>query len=130
MRQTILDIIQALSKGTYTVSEELPWSSSGVPLYVKNIKKIYVDQPQTTTEELLALLSGCSILNEITTVRVYFTNDAKQLPNNYDTLVTAIKAGKDDPSITGFSKRECDVSTSFEADAMVTEFEFRFTKLL
>lgn len=130
MRQTILDILKALSLGTFSVTEELPWSSSGVPLYVKNFKKIYVDQPQTVTEELIPLLSGCSILNEITTVRVYFTTDAKQLPNNYDTLAAAIKASKDNTSITGFSKRECDVSTSFEADSMVTEFEFRFTKII
>ena len=130
MRQTILDIIRATSLGTFSVTDELPWLSSGVPLYVKNFKKIYVDQPQITTEERIATLNGCSINDETTSVRVYFTTDAKQLPNNYDSLVSTIRAGKDDSTITGYTRRECDVTTSFENDAMVTQFEFRFTKII
>lgn len=130
MRQTILDILKALSLGTFSVSDELPWSSSGVPLYVKNFKKIYVDQPQIITEEVIATLDGISINNEITTVRVYFTTDAKLLPNNYDTLVSAIRTEKDNSDFAGYTKRECDITTSFEADAMVTQFEFRFTKII
>jgi hypothetical protein len=36
---------------------------------------------------------------------------------------------KDTTEIAGVVSRECDISTSFLADAMLTEFEFRFTEM-
>lgn len=129
MRQELVDFISGLTLGTFTVSSELPWSNSGVPLYLKNFKKFYVDVPQITTEQNIVSLSGCVILNEITTVRVFLVTDAKQLPNNYETVVSSVRTAKDASTITGYHRRECDVTTSYDNDALVTEFEFRFTKL-
>ncbi len=129
MRQAIYDYIDDLSKGTFTLTNELPWDSSGTPLYLKNIKRIYVNVDQVTEELVYATLGGCSINNEISTVNVYFACDAKQLPANYETLVSAIRLAKNSTDITGVSRRECDVTTSFEADMLVTEFEFRFTNI-
>jgi len=130
MRQAIWDHIDALSKGTFTLTNELPWDSSGSPLYLKNVKRIYVNTDQITEELVYATLNGVCINNEITRVFVYFACDAKQLPANYETIVSGIRGAKSTTDISGVSRRECDVTTSFEADMLVTEFEFRFINII
>ena len=129
MRQAIYDHIGSLSLGSFNLSSELPWSSSGTALYLKNLKRIYVDVDQITEDLSIAALDGLIINDEITTVRVFFACDAKQLPSNYETIVSGIRTAKSTASIEGVSRRECDVSTSFEEDIVVTEFEFRFIKI-
>ena len=129
MRQAIYDHIDSLTLGSFNLSTELPWTSSGTALYLKNLKRIYVDVDQITEELSIAALNGLIINDETTTVRVFFACDAKQLPSNYETIVSGIRTGKSTASITGVSRRECDVSTSFEEDIVVTEFEFRFIKI-
>ena len=129
MRQAIYDHIGSLSLGSFNLSSELPWSSSGTALYLKNLKRIYVDVDQITEDLSIAALDGLIINDEITIVRVFFACDAKQLPSNYETIVSGIRTAKSTASIEGVSRRECDVSTSFEEDIVVTEFEFRFIKI-
>jgi hypothetical protein len=130
MRQAIWDHIDGISKGTFTLTNELPWDSSGSPLYLKNVKRIYVNVDQVTEELVYATLNGVCINNEITTVSAYFACDAKQLPSNYETLVSGIRSAKNTTDISGVSRRECDVTTTFESDMLVTEFEFRFINVI
>jgi|LauGreDrversion4_2_1035121.scaffolds.fasta_scaffold724946_2 hypothetical protein len=133
MRTAIYDAIKALGSttlGTFSVSSELPYDASGTPLYLKNFKKIYVDVDQVGQEATVATLDGSSWVDETTTVRAYFVTDAKLLPSNYETLVDAVKETRLTTDITAVTKRRCQVSTRFEADALVTEFEFSFTKQL
>ena len=129
MRQAIYDHIDGLTLGSFNLSSELPWSTGGTALYLKNLKRIYVDVDQITEDLSIAALNGLIINNETTTVRVFFACDAKQLPSNYETVVSGIRTAKNSTDITGVSRRECDVSTSFEEDIVVTEFEFRFIKI-
>lgn len=133
MRQAVYDAIQALSSstmGTFSLSSELPYDSSGTPLYLKNFKKIYVDVDQISQDATVATLDGSSWVNETTTVRVYFVTDAKQLPTNYETLVEAVKESRLTAVLPGVTQRTCQVTTSFTVDALVTQFEFGFTKQL
>lgn len=133
MRTAIYNSIKALGSaalGTFSLSSELPFDASGTPLYLKNFKKIYVDVDQISQDATIATLNGATWVDETTTVRAYFVTDAKQLPSNYETLVDAIKETRLTSDITGVTKRRCQVSTRFEADALVTEFEFSFTKQL
>lgn len=129
MRQAIYDYIKDLSLGTFSLTAELPWDSTGTPLYLKNPKRIYVNVDQIVEEPVYSGLNGLTINNEVTTVRVYFACDAKQLPSNYETVVSGIRGAKNTTDITGVNRRECDVVTTFEADILVTEFEFRFTNI-
>lgn len=129
MRQEILDYINTLALGGYLLSQELPWTDSGTPLYLKNPKKIYVDVPEFINESILRTLSGTSINNEQKVVRIYFASDAKQIPSNYDTIVDDLKLAKDITTIEGVSRRECNVTKTFENDLLVTELELRFTNL-
>jgi hypothetical protein len=129
MRTEIIEYLDDQNLGGFLLSRELPWSSSGEPLYTKNAKKIYVDKTQYSTDPLIATLDGLNITNTIFTVRLFFSNDAKQLPPSYDDLITTLRAAKDTSTITGVSRRDVVVSSAFEEDVLVTELEYRFTKL-
>lgn len=84
---------------------------------------------QTDTEPFIQTLSGLTIANQVTSVRVVFSIDAKQIPSNYDSLVEKLRQGKDITTIQGVNRRECSVSTEYVNDLLVTELEYRFTKL-
>ena len=129
MRTEIYNYIKGLALGTFKLSDERPFDAGAVALYLKNMKSIYVDQEQTVHETVVATLDGLTINAETTSVRVYFSTDAKQLPSNYNSLVSSIKSGRNVSTIQGVNRREVDVATTFEEDKLVTEFEFRFTKL-
>jgi len=129
MRQLIIDYIGEQNLGGFYLSQELPFSSSNVPLYIKNAKRIYVDRTEYSNEPLIVTLDGTQVDSEIASVRVYFSSDAKQLPPNYDTVIESLRSGKDYSLITGVNRRECLVNTSYEEDLMITQLEFRFTKL-
>lgn len=129
MRDEIRTYIGTLNLGGFLLSQEVPWSENGNPLYLKNPKRIYVDVTQTETDPFIQTLNGLTFSNETTVVRLYFSTDAKQIPSNYETVVSELKKGKDITTIQGVNRRECVVNTSFENDMLVTELEYRFTKL-
>jgi hypothetical protein len=129
MRQEVLDYINSLALGGYFLTEESPWRDNAIPLYIKNLKKIYVDNVEYLSEPLIATLGTLSINQQTRTIRIYFANDAKTLPSNYDTLVEDLITVKDIDLNDGTNRREADVQVSYENDVMVTEIEIRFTKL-
>lgn len=129
MRTEILDYLKSLKLKNFNISDELPFSNSGTALYLKNIKRIYVDIEQVTNEPFLNLFGNFSIDSEVHSVRLYFSTDAKQLPSDYSTVVSDIRAGKAITTLDNFYRREVLSQTSFENDLMITEFEFRFTKI-
>jgi hypothetical protein len=129
MRTEILDYISTLNLGSFLVSQELPWEESGQALFLKNLKKIYVDATQYQNETLITALNGLNINNETSIVRILFACDAKQTPANYDTLISDLKSAKDITTIEGVRSRQCDVSTDIENDSLVTTLEIRFTKI-
>ena len=129
MRTEILDYINTLSLGGFLLSQEIPFEENGDPLYLKNLKKIYVGITEYSTEPLITTLSSENINSETTTIRIFFAADAKSLPTNYDTLVEDLRAAKDIDTIDGIYRREVSVETTFEADALVTQLELRFTNI-
>jgi hypothetical protein len=129
MRTDVIDYIQTLNLGTFIVSNELPFSESGIPLYIKNLKKIYVDVDQYIVDPIISTLNGINITRDTIAVRVYFANDAKSIPPNYDEVVSELRAAKDILPTAGYNRREVDVLTSFDADKLITEIELRFIKL-
>jgi hypothetical protein len=130
MRSLILDYLAENKVTGYSATQELPWDSSGAPLYLKNFKKIYVDQDQVVQEPLIDTLNGGGIINQDTTVAVYVTTDAKNAPSNLATLVSTIQNARLDPAVTGVTQRATQVSTEFVGDAQVTTFEISFRQLI
>lgn len=129
MRTEVIDYVQGLNLGTFTVSTELPYTESGQALYVKNPKRIYVDEEQIVSEPLIQALDGVSIVNEESTVTIYFSVDSKLVPANYDSVVTALKGAKNITTIDGVFRRELDVSTGYDGDLLITELAIRFNKI-
>jgi hypothetical protein len=129
MRQDIIDYINNIALGSFLISNEVPWSDTGTSLWLKNPKTIYVDVANFQTGPIVSALNGLQIQNETTIVKGYFSCDAKQLPSNYDTLVSDLKLARDISAAEGFNRREVDITTSMESDLLVTELEFRFTKI-
>src|SRR6056300_2055482 len=129
MRQEILNYINGLALGTFSVANELPYDASGTALYLSNPKKIYVDNEQTAVEPLVTALDGPVIDNEVTSVSIYFSADAKQLPANYNTLVADLKKAKNITTVTGIHRREMDATTEFQGDLIVNTLEIRFNKV-
>lgn len=129
MRTEILDYLKGLKLKNFNISDELPFSNSGTAMYLKNIKRIYVDLEQITNEPFINLFGSYSIDSEIHSVRLYFSTDAKQLPSDYNQTVSDLRLAKDVATSENFYRREVNSSTNFENDLMITEIEFRFTKI-
>lgn len=129
MRQEVIDYVQGLNLGTYIVSTELPWTDNTIPLYVKNLKKIYIGVDEFQVNPIITTLSGLNITEDVNIVRIYFANDAKQVPPNYEDVVSQLRTAKNINTTAGFNRREVDVTTSFDSDKLVTELELRFIKI-
>ena len=129
MRAELLDYLKALKFKNYNVSDELPFSNSGTAMFAKNVKRIYLDLEQYTNEPFIQLFGDYNIDSEVTSVRLYFTTDAKQLPSDYSTLMNQLRSAKNVPTSEKYFRREVTNSTSFDNDLMLTEVEYRFTKI-
>jgi hypothetical protein len=130
MRTALLEYFADNPVTGFTLTQELPWDAGGTALYLKNFKRIYVDTEQVAQEPLIDVLNGAGVVNQITTVTVRITTDAKNPPSNYQTMVNTFKAARLDSAITGVTQRTTQVTTEFVSDAQVTEFEFSFTELI
>jgi hypothetical protein len=129
MRLELLNYVKRLNLGGFRVDDALPRTEAGEPLYLKNPRRIYVDEPDTDTQPLINLLNGRGIASETTRLSVFFSNDAKVLSANYNQLVEQLEAARNIAPERGFNNRESTVRTSYENDMLVTEVELTYTKL-
>ena len=129
MRDLLLTQLAGASLGSFSLSQELPYDSSGVPLYLKNSKRIYVDSEQITTTPVVDTLDELTILQEETTVAVYMTCDAKQRPADYGDVCLNIRALRRTVATPG-ATTTVGIQAEYEADILVTRFEFVNTRLL
>ena len=131
MRSVIYNYIDGLRLRTSTLTENLPWEDNAAPLYHHNKKHIYVDAAQTVQTPVFDTLNnGVGTVDETTTVSVYFVNDAKKLPSDYDKTVELIKGARLASGTEGYTQKLCQVTTSFIEDAIITKLEFSFRKLI
>lgn len=129
MREALLAAIRSIDTGVFRVTDELPWSAAGEPLYDKNMRVFYVAEPDVTESDVLPLLCGGSALVEtVTTISVFLTVDAKKRPQDYDRVVQQVRNCRRTVALPTVRSREVDVITTLEADRLQTEFVFRFTE--
>ena len=130
MREALITNItnKIAAYSNFAVSSELPWESGGEALYLKNFKKVYVDELQTTKEPLFQFVSGADLDYDQTTITAYVTVDAKNDPANLDAVIDAIISAKD-VTQSGVYTRNCDHTTEITDDYVVHSFEFTFEKL-
>ena len=129
MRSDVLTYLKTQNLGSLSVSNDLPFDDSGAPLYLKNVKKVYVTSDQVSTDPVIQTLGGVNISNEATSVTIYFTVDAKTLITNYDTIVSTLRNVKDNVNIQGVHTRNAEVVTEFVDDLLVTSITITLTKI-
>jgi hypothetical protein len=126
MRAELLSYLTtATSTSTVKTVSELPWNTSGEPLYLKNMKKFYLDQDQRAESVLIPVLGGSpDVMTNVTTVRGYFAVDAKNQPAGLDAAVTALLNAKNQVSVSNFGI-ESDYTTEIQDDVLVYTVEYR-----
>ena len=117
----------SLASTSVSVSQELPFDSAGVPLYEKNMKKLYIGEDNTAREPLIPVLDFNPVENVVTIVTAFLTIDAKNPLTDIDTITAAVINSKN--SISNQITRNCVMVTDFTDDRLTYQFEFEFTTI-
>ena len=126
MRSELLAYLTtATSTATVKTVSELPWSTAGEPLYLKNMKKFYLDQDQIEQTTLIPVLPGSNdVLQNTVRVRGYFAVDAKNQPAGLASAVTTILNAINQISVSNFGV-EADYTTEIQNDVLIYTVEYR-----
>lgn len=131
MRSQLLAYLTANIATGFKVSQELPWSTSGMPLYNKNLKTVYLDQEQQELVDLIPLMNADAIQNRTDRVRGYLTVDAKNAPAQIDSVITTIRAATNSAANLGdYHTKTFTLETTLEGDQITYSFEYVYTKLI
>jgi hypothetical protein len=123
--QLLSAITTAVSTLTqFAVSTELPWEQNGIPLFRKNMKKIYVDRSTMEETTLIPVLNGAEVFQNDLITEVYLAVDAKNPPSQLDSAITAILACKSKTGVVNFGN-ESDYTLDKQEDVLTYTFEFR-----
>ena len=125
MRAELLSYLTtATSTATIKVVSELPWNTAGEPLYLKNMKRMYLDQEQRTQTTLVPTLNGGDVYQDDLTVTGYFAVDAKNSPTGLSQAITTILSARDKTGVNNFGS-EVDYTTDIQDDVIVYTVEYR-----
>jgi hypothetical protein len=125
MRAELLSYLTtATSTATIKVVSELPWNTAGEPLYLKNMKKMYLDQEQVEQTTLIPTLGDQDVYQDDLIVRGYFAVDAKTLPTGLDSAITTILSARDKTGVINFGN-EADYTTEIQDDVIIYTVEYR-----
>jgi hypothetical protein len=126
MRTELLSAITtAISTLTqFAVSQELPWSQNNLPLFRKNLKKVYVDHERIEETMIYEVLNGSDVYQDDYICSVYLAVDAKNPPSQTESVISRILGCKSSTGIISFGQ-ESDYAVSLEEDVLIYTFEFR-----
>jgi hypothetical protein len=130
LRTVILTYLGTQSWGTYKVSQELPWDNNGRPLYWTNLKTIYVDTPNVHQIALTDTFNSQGFVEQTTLVRVYFVNDAKLLPTNFDMVAQQVLLARTATGTETYTRRLVQAVNSYVGSHILSTFEFSFQNIL
>ena len=126
MREQLLTYLGTNLTGTIAVSQELPFEEGNNALYLRNKRRVYLDEPYTEMESLFPTLGSLNINQKITVIRWYISVDAKNRNADLNQALAILSSGKDIATITGVHKREFDYITSIDNDRVIYEGQYRF----
>jgi hypothetical protein len=129
MRTELLTYLTAQLTGSIRTSQELPFQEGTNPLYIKNARRVYLDEPYTEQSELFPTLGSLTINARVTTVRWFLSMDAKNRNTDLDSALNILGSAKDITTITGVWQRQFDYTVTIDNDRVVYEGEYRFTNL-
>ena len=125
MRTQLLAYLTQALTGSIKVSEELPFEQGTVPLYLKNLRRVYLAEPERQQEQLLATLDT-DINQTITRVAGYLTVDAKNRNPDIDSALQVMGTALNQTTISNSFRKEFDYTTTIQDDTVTYEFEYRF----
>lgn len=129
MRTQLLAYLTTNLTGAIKTSQELPWTEGGQRLDLKNMRRVYLDEPAKEQSQLLAIIGEDDINQTITRVRGYLTVDAKARNSDLDAALTILAQAKSVNTITDSFRKEFDYTTTVDADRITFELEYRFYTL-
>lgn len=113
-----------LAGSSVAVATELPFTSGGELLYIKNMKKLYVDETTVEQDTLYEVLDRNNIVQNTNVVTAYLVVDAKNQLADINSVISSILSAKSVIARTVSS--ESDYILEYNLDKMIYTFEFRF----
>lgn len=130
MRTQLLSYLTANLTGTIKPSQELPFEQGGTANYLRNMRRVYLDEPYTEQDALINTLDEADEVNQkITYVRGYLAVDAKNRNADLDAALSIMSQALRQADITDSFRKEFDYTTAIDDDRVVYEFEYRYYTL-
>ena len=129
MRTELLDYLTANLTGTIKVSQEQPFDQGGQALYLKNMRRVYLQEEYTEQVQLVPVLNAADIMQKITYVKGFLATDAKNRNSDLDQALTVLTNARTGANISGSFRKEFDWTTTIDNDVLLYEFEYRFYTL-
>ena len=130
MRAELLSYLTTNLTGTIKPSQELPFEQGGSANYLRNMRKVYLDEPYTEQDSLINTLDEASEVNQmITTVRAYLAVDAKNRNADLDSALAIMNSALRQANVTNSFRKEFDYTTTIDDDRIIYEFEYRYYTL-
>lgn len=127
MRTELLTALTNLLNTTgIAVSTELPWNTGNEPLYLKNMKRVYLGPEQRVDEDLIPILNGNNVKRRQLIVRGYLAIDAKNQPAGINNALSAIESARDATVFGQSYERFVEYTTEITGDVMVYTVEYKF----
>ncbi len=131
MRTQLLSYLTAQLTGSIKPSQELPFEQGGTANYLRNLRRVYLDEPYTEQDILVNTLDESSDVNQmITRVRGYLAVDAKNRNADLDAALTVLANARTGANITNSFRKEFDYTVNMDDDRVVYDFEYRFYTLV
>ena len=111
---------------------ELPWTASGEPLYVKNMRVVYVSDEEEAKVQLYRTLDQGDVYQTDTMVQAFLTEDAKNInANNPIVIENMLNAKSVVNTANGFNVQiaESGYEQEIEGDTITYTFEYTFTTI-
>jgi len=111
---------------------ELPWTASGEPLYVKNMRVVYVSEEDEAKVQLYRTLDQGAVYQTDTVVQAFLTEDAKNIKANNPTVIENMLNAKN--VINGANGYNVQLAESayeqeIDGDTITYTFEYTFTTI-
>lgn len=129
MRAELLAYLTSALTGSIKTSQELPFEEGGNPLYLKNLKRVYLGEPTAEQAVIIPTLDATDINQKITAVRGYLALDAKNRNADLDSTLDTLAGARNIQTITNSFRKEFDYTQTIDADRIIYEFEYRFYTL-
>lgn len=118
------------STNQFAVSSELPFDQGGNPLFLKNMKRVYVGPTRKEQSVIIAVLPPAGdVFQDQLICEIYLAVDAKNPPSQLDSAIALILSTKDLTGLVNYGT-ESDYTVEIQEDVMIYTFEIRLSQAI